>query len=186
VRVDEAPDRPPVLVLTELAENTNTSVTNLVEYLAYEAIRAYLPHRLEAEPPAIVLEHEPPLGGRRRRTPGRGDVDRVDFATWRPIIEWLGGVRRIRYGEPSWANVDPEELARLIGADASPDDRPPVPDRVGPSVAPGTSRGHDDTRRGTGRRDAYAVASALSSRASALVRRPTWRPIDSPHSLSIM
>jgi hypothetical protein len=93
-----------------------------VEHVAYEAIRAYLPERLEADPPAVVLEHYPPLGGRRRRTPGRGDVDRVTFATWRPMIDWLGGVQRVRFGEPSWCRVDAEELARLIGEGASLDD----------------------------------------------------------------
>jgi hypothetical protein len=46
---------------------------------------------------------------------GASDVDRVTFATWRPIVEWLGGVRRVRYGDPSWATVTPDELNRLIG-----------------------------------------------------------------------
>jgi hypothetical protein len=41
----------------------------------------------------------------------------VTFATWRPVVEWLGGVRRVRFGEPSWARVGDEELARLIGGD---------------------------------------------------------------------
>jgi hypothetical protein len=122
VRVYEAWGQPPVVVITELDENTNSSITNMIEHVAYEVIRAYLPHRLEADPPAVILEHYPPLGGRRRRTPGKGDVDRVTFATWRPVVEWLGGVRRVRFGEPSWARVDDEALARLIGEDASPDD----------------------------------------------------------------
>jgi hypothetical protein len=94
VRIYEADGRPPVVVLTELDENTNSSITNMAEYVAYEVVRAYLPHRLEADPPAVFLEHYPPFPGGKRRHEGRAvDVDRVTFATWRPIVEWLGGVK---------------------------------------------------------------------------------------------
>jgi hypothetical protein len=122
VRIYEDDDRPPVVVLTEVAENRNTSITNLIEHLAYDVVRAHLPHRLEAIPPAIVLEHYPVLPGRRRGASGTIDVDRVTFATWRPVAEWLGGVRRVRFGEPSWARLDPDELRRLIGNPAELED----------------------------------------------------------------
>ncbi|MEA2526216.1 MAG: hypothetical protein QOF73_3443 [Thermomicrobiales bacterium] len=125
VRIYEARGRPPVVVLTELEENRNSSVTNMIEHLAYEVLRAYLPHRLEEVPPAIVLEHYPPRRPPRTgrgREPGKGDVDQVTFATWRPVVEWLGGVGRVRYGEPSWVRLGPDELARLLGDPAALDD----------------------------------------------------------------
>jgi hypothetical protein len=115
IRVYEAPDHVPVVVISDLPDNPDTSTTNLIEYLAYEAIRAHLPNRLEETEPAIVLHHFPP-GTTKPRTV-RGHVSRVSFATKRPRMEWLGGVMRVRFGEPSWADVGAEELARLVGND---------------------------------------------------------------------
>jgi hypothetical protein len=82
VRVYEALARPPVVVLSELDENCNTSVTNLIEHLAYDVLLAYLPHRLEAIPPAVVLEHYPPRPDRRRRSTSIGSPLRRGAPLW--------------------------------------------------------------------------------------------------------
>src|SRR5690349_18470569 len=58
LRIFESDDGPPVVVLTELPENTTTSITNLIEHLAPEIIRAYLPARAHELPPAVFLEHD--------------------------------------------------------------------------------------------------------------------------------
>ena len=55
----------PTIVLSELPKNANTSVTNLVEYLAAEVVAAYLPEAFEALEPPVVAEREPGHGDGR-------------------------------------------------------------------------------------------------------------------------
>lgn len=120
VRIFERDDDPPIVVLTELAENTNTSITNLVEHLAPEIIRSYLPHRAEAIPPAVFLEHYGEVLDARRRRSGPS-VSRVSFTHMRPVIVSLNGVSRLSYGHPTWAQLDAVTLANLIGDGVSLD-----------------------------------------------------------------
>src|SRR5918993_4176098 len=78
VRVYDAPDATPVIVVTELPENENTSITNLMEYLAAELIAKHFPHRFDYPEPAIVVEHYPPPEGGTyglRRVKGKPDFD---------------------------------------------------------------------------------------------------------------
>lgn len=111
VRIYQGGELAPVIVLSELPENDNTSVTNLVEYLAAEVVAAHLPQAFEETEPPVVVEHYP----------ARGDdylaehFDLVTFSSWRPRLEWLGGVRRVRLGTPAWRRLELEELAALIG-----------------------------------------------------------------------
>src|SRR5688572_29131186 len=49
VRVFLAEGRIPVVVCSELPENENTSVTNIVEYLAPEVVAKHFPHRFDEE-----------------------------------------------------------------------------------------------------------------------------------------
>lgn len=119
LRIFEGEGRPPVVVLTELDENENTSVTNMVEYLAAEVISKLLPWRWDFDPPAIVLENYP---GRRsptfpQRQPGRPDYDVVTFSSWTPKAIWQAGIKRIRLGEPDWMFLSLPEVAALIGED---------------------------------------------------------------------
>jgi hypothetical protein len=120
LRIFEGEAMPPVVVLTELAENENTSVTNMVEYLAAEVISKFLPWRWEFDPPAVVLENYPPLSapGRPRRSPGQPEYDVVTFKSWRPKAVWQAGVQRIALGAPEWKYLPLPEVAALIGEEA--------------------------------------------------------------------
>jgi len=121
VRIFQAPDATPVIVCTELPENTNTSVTNMMEYLAAELIAKHFPDRFDYPEPAIVVEHYPPpapgADGPRRRH-ACGDFDRVTFASWAPRRVYERGVERVKLGEPSWSPLSIEEVVALVG-DAS-------------------------------------------------------------------
>jgi len=102
----------PTIVLSELPENENTSVTNLIEYLAAEVVAAYLPEAFEALVPPIVVEHYPSRDELAER------FDRVTFSTWRPRLDELGGARRVRLGAPEWRRLrstERDELAGLVG-----------------------------------------------------------------------
>lgn len=115
IRVYDAPGLVPVVVCSEVEENTNTSVTNLAEYLAAEVIARFLPHRFEAEPPVVWVEHYPGPEDPRRKVTGRSEFDRVTFASWTPRPCLLGGVRRTKLGEPDWRRLTETEVAELIG-----------------------------------------------------------------------
>jgi hypothetical protein len=47
----------PVVVLTELPDNVNTSVTNLIECIAAEVVEQYIPARIGSRPPFHCVEH---------------------------------------------------------------------------------------------------------------------------------
>jgi hypothetical protein len=129
VRILQEASRPPVLVITELADNPSTSITNLIEHLVPELLSRYLPHRYDviAEAPAIVIEHYParPSSDRRDR---EATYDLVTFVRWRPRIGWTaGGQNRLIVDAPGWRRLRPEEVWQLLGDEA--DDLMPTPSR---------------------------------------------------------
>src|SRR5579871_45723 len=63
IRIYRPAGKPPVIVCTELPENTNTSITNMAEHLAAEVIRRYLPARFEHPDGVVWIEHYPPDRG---------------------------------------------------------------------------------------------------------------------------
>jgi hypothetical protein len=67
IQIFTAPDEVPVVVATELDENTGTSLTNVCEYLAAEVIAQHFPERFETEEPIIWLEHYPRTPAERRQ-----------------------------------------------------------------------------------------------------------------------
>lgn len=121
IRVFEARGAVPVVVCSELPENSNTSVTNLAEYLAAEVIARFLPHRFEADPPVVWIEHYPGRRDPRRNVTGRVEFDLVTFASCTPRRNYLGGVARRKLGEPSWKRLTSDEVAELIGVDGVED-----------------------------------------------------------------
>lgn len=114
IRIFETEGHPPVVVVTELAENQNSSITNLIEHLAPEIVKTHLPHRAHESPPAIFLEHYGEILNARRRRSGPS-VSRVNFTHMRPVIVSLNGVDRLSYGHPSWAHLDETALSLLLG-----------------------------------------------------------------------
>jgi hypothetical protein len=70
IRIYERDGGVPVVIASELSDNTNTSVTNLAEYLAAEIVVKHFPYRFEEETPIVWIEHYPPIEayGKRGKT----------------------------------------------------------------------------------------------------------------------
>jgi hypothetical protein len=67
-----------------------------------------------------AIGHHRSEGGddHRRHRGGRPAVDRLEFETWRPAVAWLGGVKRVRFGDPAWRPIAPRALdALVVGGD---------------------------------------------------------------------
>jgi hypothetical protein len=114
VRLFQGGERPPVILVSQLAENRNTSITNMAEYLAAEIGAKHLPHRFEEREPFMWIEHY--------RHPEERDPDlrelwsRVTFDSYTPRLVMLGGVVRTKLGTPRWIHLPRPAVVRLIGA----------------------------------------------------------------------
>ena len=113
IQIFAASDAVPVVVATELDENTGTSITNVCEYLAAEVIARHFPERFEAEDPIIWLEHYPRTPAEHRQ--GLPAFSRAEFSSFTPRVEYLGAIKRIRIGQPTWRHIDETEVEALIG-----------------------------------------------------------------------
>jgi hypothetical protein len=87
IRIYQEDRHIPVVICSQLPNNTNTSVTNMAEYLAAEIIRE---HALPT--PLVWIEHYPEHEGEI------GEYSLVRFSDWEPIQVRLGGV----WGDTRW------------------------------------------------------------------------------------
>lgn len=113
VRTFEGEDRVPVVLVSQLPDARNTSITNLVEYLAAEIVARHFPERFEQDDPFGFIEHYPPQGGDWSR--GEPIYRAVRFASYTPRPVVLGGVERRKLGRPAWTVMGAEAVRRLIG-----------------------------------------------------------------------
>ncbi len=104
VRIYREEGREPVVVCSQLADNSNTSVTNMAEYLAAEIIEE---HSLPT--PLVWIEHYPEHEGEI------GEWSLVTFSSWEPVEVCLGGAWRRPVGSPRWSSLRPEEVDVLLG-----------------------------------------------------------------------
>lgn len=104
---------PPVIVVSQLEENRNTSITNMAEYIAAEVGAKHFPERFEQPEPFVWVEHY--------RHPGESDPvlretwSRVRFDSYTPRLVTLGGVMRTKLGTPRWIHLPARDVAGLIG-----------------------------------------------------------------------
>ena len=80
-----------MVVCSQLPDNTNTSVTNMAEYLAAEVIEE---HGLPT--PLVWIEHYPEHEGKI------GEWSLVRFSSWEVEEVRLGTVWRRKVGSPRW------------------------------------------------------------------------------------
>ena len=115
VRVFDREGETPVVVLSELPQNLSASVTDMAEYLAPEMVRRHFPHRFEAIPPVIFLEHYVEQQTPQGRLGRKATWDRLSFHSWAPRRSVLAGNVRLAYGEPHWEGLPEHEVEALIG-----------------------------------------------------------------------
>lgn len=113
VRLFQDAVQPPIILVTQLAENRNTSITNMCEYLAAEIGAKHVPHRFEEREPFRFIEHYP----RETQEDKRWGVEysRVTFDSYTPKLFMLHGVLRPRLGVPRWTHLPNRDVLRLIG-----------------------------------------------------------------------
>jgi hypothetical protein len=102
IRIYQEEGFAPVVICSQLPDNDNTSVTNMAEYLAAEAIEE---HSLLT--PLVWVEHYP------EHTGEIGEYSLVKFSTWELQEVCLGGVWRCRIGYPRWSPLTCEEIEAL-------------------------------------------------------------------------
>jgi hypothetical protein len=113
IRVYRPAGFPPVVIASELPENENPSVTNIVEELAVDVLTRYLPDRVGAARPFVWVEHYPP-----RRVGARDETwDLVTFPDYTPKQVLEAGRWRERFGEPEWRRLTRGQVEALIGED---------------------------------------------------------------------
>jgi len=113
VRLFTEEQRPPVIVVSQLEENRNTSITNMSEYIAAEIGAKHFPHRFEQPEPFVWIEH---YAYPEERDPDLREMwSRVRFDSYTPRLVTLGGVMRTKLGTPRWIHVPSKDMARLIG-----------------------------------------------------------------------
>lgn len=95
----------PVVIATQLPENENTSITNLVEQVAAEVMVRYLGCR-----PFVWVEHYPPR-------PYFGEsYHLVQFDDYVPRPQFsMGRAVSIKIGAPTWRRITRAAVADLIG-----------------------------------------------------------------------
>ena len=113
VRIYECDAQPPVFLVTALPENTNTPIGCMTEYLAAELLQRYDPARFEAERPLEWITQYSISEFERDR--GMPEFARVAFDDFRPRIAWMGGIQRLKLGQPSWEYVDRSQVEALLG-----------------------------------------------------------------------
>jgi hypothetical protein len=104
IRIYRQEGRESVVICSQLPDNTNTSVTNMAEYLAAEIIEE---HKLPT--PLMWIEHYPAHAGEI------GEYSLVRFSSWEPQEVFFGGGWWYRVGTPSWSHLTPEAVDELLG-----------------------------------------------------------------------
>ena len=111
-----AADGLPIVLLEELASNTGPSVTNEVEQIAAEVLSRSLPEQDGAEPPFLLVEHDPDTGCRRDELAAE-HFDQVTFAHYAGRPRFWNVQRGMvqRFGEPEWHRVERAQVETWIG-----------------------------------------------------------------------
>ena len=101
IRIYREAGRSPVVICSQLPDNT--SVTNMVEYLAAEVIKE---HKLPT--PLTWIEHYPEHEG------AIGEYSLVRFSSWEVREALMGWTNRVRIGIPIWSHLPKEKLLFVL------------------------------------------------------------------------
>lgn len=105
----------PVLIISQRHDNENTSVTNLIEYIAAELLGKFYPQAFEGAP-VRVIEHYPAEYSRNGKFLTHEETfDEVTFASMKPerTMQFAQRGERVKLGTPSWKHLKKEEFPTL-------------------------------------------------------------------------
>jgi hypothetical protein len=120
IKIYQEEGQSPMVICSQLPDNDNTSVTNMVEYLAAEVIEE---HCLST--PLTWIEHYPQHEGEI------GEYSLVRFSSWELTEVCLGGVWRLLIGVPSWSHLRSEEVEFFLRDRASEQSPPSTVEQHG-------------------------------------------------------
>ncbi len=118
IRIYRPAGFPPVVIATELPDNTNTSITNIVDELAPAVLAAYLPDRAGHERPFVWIEHYP----LRRINARDATYDLVTFPDYMPRRVLQAGRWRVLFGDPTRRRLSRPQVEALIGEPLPPEE----------------------------------------------------------------
>lgn len=117
IRVYEEQGQKPVVICSQLPNNDNTSVTNVVEYLAAEIVEEFLPDLPDSAVPFLWVQHYPP-----ESLPDYVSerFSLVTFSSYQAVTKRTGRPNlpeRLTLGEPTWEEISHRKVNELIGRD---------------------------------------------------------------------
>jgi hypothetical protein len=117
-----AADHLPVVIVTELPYNHNTSTTNRIQYIAADVLMRYLARQDGLSLPFQLLNHYPDDCPEWRHRIGRHDsigVERwtlVSFSRWTPVRATEFGPREVwRLPGTGFQRIDQRQVEAMIG-----------------------------------------------------------------------
>lgn len=113
VRFFQAPQHPPLIVVSQREENRKTSVTNMAPYLAAEIGTRYFSPHAAARAPFVWCEHHWNEGV---QDPFLREIWAwVRFASYVPRLVMLDGEIRPTLDAPHWLHIPTYHMVRLLG-----------------------------------------------------------------------
>lgn len=101
-----------VIIVSELADNPGTSVTNAAAEVAAEVVSLFRLGSSDGPHPVFIEHHE---NGARGTAEDPHTFDLVAFSDYRMHKTTRGGATRRVIGEPSWKPLDRSSAERLVG-----------------------------------------------------------------------
>lgn len=117
IRIYQRDGELPVVVCTELDDNTGMSITNAAEMVASQVLDSHrhdFPAYHSSGKPFVWIEHYQ-TGSRGTRT-DPATFDLVEFEHYEVRDELRGRVWHKEIGSPSWKALDRATVERLVGA----------------------------------------------------------------------
>lgn len=105
-----------VVIVSAMPNSRNTSVTNMIEYIAAEILVAH-EYVFAGMPAPVFIEHYPP----EARSGGSETFDLVTFESYEPErVAAFGGFERVRIGRHTWKRLDHAMVEALVKGDLRP------------------------------------------------------------------
>jgi hypothetical protein len=103
--VEFIPGEVPTLIISQREDCNNTSVTNMIEYLAAELLERLYPEAFNGAPVRVIEHYPSQYDGMKHHLRAEDTWDEVTFASMKPEAVFMGGIQRKKLGRPQWKRV---------------------------------------------------------------------------------